>query len=156
MLSYLQCCTNHVSDDMKEYILDSNVKCRREKLNSLFSYNHTDHQFEGCKCCDLCKKLCDCTNLHFDLFDFDIQKERVFNRYRTISESQKMQLKGYLQSLLIPENTSYVPMMFPNILFEFGDLQIQQIVESADVLFTDEDVLSKVEIWSYMVAHQYQ
>ena len=56
-----------------------------------------------------------------------------------------MQLKGNLKSLLIPENTSYVPMMFPNILFEFGDLQIQQIVESANVLFTDED---KVEIWS--------
>ena len=39
------------------------------------------------------------------------------------------------------------PVSCPSILLEFGQIQIDQVLENCNNLFSSDDVLSKVEIW---------
>ena len=73
------------------------------------------------------------------------------NRVRHVSEEQRKTLKVELESLKQRTRNNVVsalkPVSCPSILLEFGQIQIDQVLENCNNLFSLDDVLSKVEIW---------
>lgn len=52
----------HVRQQMKNYC-DNNESCRRLKLfRSFLLYTYSATEYIKCRCCDICRTLCDCSN----------------------------------------------------------------------------------------------
>eukprot|EP00794_Sanderia_malayensis_P021149 gene21149-23227_t len=70
---------------------------------------------------------------------------------RTVSECEKEllieQLRTYMRNILPDEIKSCTPVSYPNIFCEFGHVQLSQVIEHCDKIFTLADVKKYVEIW---------
>ena len=55
---------------------------------------------------------------------------------------------------MLPKSVSeFIPVGTPNIFFEFGFYQIEQILKNCHQLFTIEDILSRTELWRHVHAN---
>eukprot|EP00794_Sanderia_malayensis_P001822 gene1822-2046_t len=139
---------SHCQTDMKQYI--SSNKCRRVIMENHFPGKHAKCEL-GCMCCDICMKQCHCTpSCSKALMDFeeplDIAGEE---KNRHVSDDKKKEL---LEKLNAYKNASRERVLAretvpPQLILEFTDFHVAQVVESCKFLFAIEDVLSHVEIW---------
>eukprot|EP00794_Sanderia_malayensis_P009642 gene9642-10629_t len=143
----------HSGEDIKNYVTSS--ECRRKEISSIFPCsNPTAILPKGCLCCDICAESCNCgkQSCKFGLtFSTLSVPSYIPARSRKVEPCHKKSLYAKLESYsqcLLPENLDKcTPVSYGNILLEFGNTQIQQVLENCDRIFSFEDVKSLVEIW---------
>ena len=158
---------NHVEKDMKEYVKTGD--CRRKTLLSNFenssavTYPQPMHL-----CCDNCAITCKCGSSdcgHFTRFPGSVPKNAsgVSKRTRLGTQDQKNSLfkclNNYHKSLVInlkkkSTNEQVKTLTDPQFLLGFSEVQIAQVLDNCENIFTLQDVLDKVEIWDLKHAHK--
>eukprot|EP00794_Sanderia_malayensis_P021152 gene21152-23232_t len=135
-------------EDMKDYVISNT--CRRKEITKTFPDTTTNSL--GCACCDICLKDCPCGSCNFPE-TLLLRKEEPEGdlQCRTVSECEKEllieQLRTYMRNILPDEIKSCTPVSYPNIFCEFGHVQLSQVIEHCDKIFTLADVKKYVEIW---------
>ena len=139
--------------DMKEYVQSST--CRRKFLLKYFGTS--DSQFpSGHICCDICAESCTCQGGHCNMdLHLPILVEDEEEHSRTICNEKLLELKEKLHalkktlirdSIAIKEHNASI-IGCPTKLLEFGAVQIQQVIDNAEHIFSIPDVLKHVDIW---------
>ena len=131
--------------------------CRRQELMKKFD-SYQEKNFSGCKCCDNCAKLCNCSDICCDWIT--IQKSynpKEFscisghNKKRTVSEEQKnglhKLLQEYRKKLIMDKRLS-----LSSVHNEFDSFHINQVLSNCEYLFTIHDINNCVEIWRKIYA----
>ena len=151
---------NHVDKEMKNYLKTSD--CRRKTLllnfdtGSTVSLPHPMHM-----CCDNCAIKCecgasDCGQLTTFPGTRTIESKTNCSRTRQGTVTQWTALRGLLYSyhrtlvldLIAKSNGEQVKSLTkPQVLLRFSDLQVSQVLEHVNQLFTVGDICSHVEIW---------
>lgn len=144
--------------NMKEYVKSEN-DCRRKMLMKHFDTALPSNVPSGHNCCDVCTESCKCLgdscdqDLHLPCDNESLLNETSRNP-RQVSDGQRenliCKLKRYQKKLvmkyssLTQNKTIILP---PTIFLEFGKMQIRQVIEHAEMLFTLDDILSNIDIW---------
>lgn len=122
--------TAHCDTQVKSLISES--VCHRTSISELFS-GSDNVKPEGCLCCDICNKSCDCeTHEQLQLVSFygdsmtEVSKDhKCGSTRRHVSQSQRRELQQKLveyQISLLPAHTNqFIPAGNPGILMEFGN-----------------------------------
>jgi len=142
-----------IDDSMRDYIRSQGV-CRRETLLKHFSgRGDSNYKPRGHQCCDWCAENCKCQVDHCDM-DLNLptteSKEEILQS-RNVSEEQKKLLTRKLMRLhkeIVAEVSNISKhVTYPTTLMQFGDIQIEQVIQHCDKLFSTQDILHFVEIW---------
>ena len=144
--------------------------CYREEIGQNFSAYSSDNAPTPCKCCVKCCTKCDCGpnctkgGLHFNLFDTEETSEQFTNqtsssRVRTVSEGQRTLLKTKLDCFKdavrrSASSSNFKPVSCSTLLFEFDNLQVQQLLRQCEKIFTFRDIFKLAEIWHYKHAKE--
>ena len=152
--------SSHCNQQMKQLIQIRS--CRRELVLNLFGVNKNEIQVskEKCTCCDNCALICQCGDccrtMHFGK-NAEVTVQSIPAKLRPVSDSQRQQLHqnllAYRKSLFPKSVAEFMPVGPPNIFFEFGQFQIEQVLSNCQQLFTLDDILEHVEIWRNIHAH---
>lgn len=143
------------NDDMKEYIKDASLTCRRTALFRHFDSCPKSKPL-GHNCCDKCAKICKCKDggCNVNLYLPVPETICIYKKQRTLTEEEKKKLHRKL--CLLQKNvlmtTSSSPsdhIGFRTSLMQFGKSQIQEIMENCNVLFTVGDIMEHVNIWQH-------
>ena len=139
--------------DMKEYVQSST--CRRKFLLKYFGTSHSRFP-SGHICCDICAESCTCQGVHCNMdLHLPILLEEEEEDSRAICNEKLLELKEKLNalkktlfkdSIAIKERNASI-IGCPTTLLEFGTVQIQQVVDNAEHIFSVSDVLKHVDIW---------
>ena len=145
VLFYNRLLCSKIQEEMSKFVFNVK-KCRRKCLMECFSIED-DTQFKGCLCCDVCLKFCDCDRPH------DIMEElnEIFadvRRRNRVDNEVKSKIEADLRSAFKGTVYSETPVMIPNTYFQFGEYQIQQILNNIEKIFTLEDVRQWVDTWT--------
>ena len=143
------------NDDMKEYIKDTSLTCRRTALFRHFDSSPKSKPL-GHNCCDKCVKTCKCKDGGCDVNLYLPVPETVciYKKQRTLTEEEKEKLHRKLcllhKNILMTTSSSPSDHIgFPTSLMQFGKSQIQEIMENCNVLFTVGDIMEHVNIWQH-------
>lgn len=149
-------------NDIKSYI-ESEV-CLRKLLMEHFHSKHSIHPANAIplhSCCKFCHGMCTCgqcpvvwklecndkTNFECSYFGKSEPHQRrvrvVTNENRAMLHEELLELQQSLQSNI--EVRTMVSC--PNIILEFNDFHIQQVLQSCHSIFTLQDILEFVEVW---------
>lgn len=156
----------HVDKDIKEYL--KTKKCRREFIMSIFNA-HTDHKQDH-TCCDICADACTCNDPNCKSFTkyplVHTSKDKYVpsgSRVVTLEEKTKVkdELISYSKYLLNEflgkvKGKSLDSFASPEFMLGFSTLQIQQVIDNCDKLFSIQDISNFVEIWDLQHAHRIQ
>lgn len=140
----------HCQDDIKKFIVSN--ECRRKKMQEIFPGKRNSSSVE-CACCDICLKKCHCETPCDEFLQFKMtsRESALPNHVRHVSEDQRERLKMELESLKHRTRSNVLsslkPVSCPSVLLEFGQIQVEQVLQNCNNLFTLDDILSKVEIW---------
>ena len=142
-------------DDMKEYVRDTSLTCRRIALFQHFGSSPKSKPL-GHNCCDKCAKTCKCNDggCNFNLYLPVPETICIYKEQRTLTEEDKNKLHKDL--CLLHKNilmtTSISPcdhIGFPTSIMQFGKSQIQEIMQNCNVRFTVSDIMEHVNIWQH-------
>ena len=154
-LLYNSLLTSRCDDDIKEYVYQTG--CRRLAIGKWFG--KTSHDQVDCPCCDVCVAKCECdvNQSCQQLLQFQIAKKEIADLpTRKVTKCQLESLQECLSSYLM-KRRSYIAdekvLSCYGSDFEFNDLQVNQAIKSCQYFFSIEDVMSKVEIWRNIDAH---
>ena len=141
--------------DMKNYI--KATTCRRRLLLHHFGVQTCQSDSPtGHMCCDICAESCQCQGENCCM---DLQLPTMMDdteRSRVISNEQISELKRRLNTLrktivseAIALKEQHHASMFgcPTKLLEFGNDQVQQVIDNAEHIFSISSVLKYVDIW---------
>lgn len=145
---------NHVEKDIKEFL--KTKECRRKHFGSEhFSISDPLHT-----CCDNCASKCNCNSEgcaeYTSLVVGDKAASASTQNKRHVNESQREEvekaLMRYRKSLVMnligkSPHGQVKSLTNVNTLLGFSELQIEQVVNSCETIFSLEDVLRCVEIW---------
>ncbi len=141
------------NDEMKEYVRDTSLTCRRTALFRHFEGSPRCRPL-GHNCCDNCAKSCKCKDGDCDVnLHLTVQETRhSYQKRRTITEEDKGKLHRKLclmhKNILMTKSSSPSDHVgFPTSLMQFGKSQIQEIMENCTVLFTVSDIMEYVNVW---------
>ena len=152
--------------DIKQYIKTED--CRRKTLLNNFdnstavSYPQPNHL-----CCDNCAGKCKCGSSdcgQYTRFPGSVVHENVAGvttRTRLVTLDQKTTLhkcltnyhKSLVMNLRKKSNDQVKSLTDPQFLLGFSGVQIDQVLDNCENIFTVQDVLDKVEIWDLKHAH---
>ncbi len=150
------------NNDMKTYVRPKETVCRRQYLYSFFDANPLVSDIPVWHdCCDVCAKQCECdddncnTSLNIPVMGNTSSISSANLPKRTLTETQKKQLydklllleKDILKRNVVSTDSRDISVICPNTLKEFTNVHIQQIMNSADRIFTVKDVMDNVDIW---------
>ena len=153
----------HVDQDIKSYIKSNG--CRRKQLLQYFDVNCSP-QNPAHLCCDNCSVTCECGTYECKPLVYPVCTANLHlnsQRKRSATEEQKKtlgnKLAAYHKKLctnLLQRDASGKMKFFtnPKFLLGFSDLQIRQVVEHSNELFSVSDICSVVEIWD--VEHAFE
>ena len=153
----------HVDQDIKSYIKSNG--CRRKQLLQYFDVDCSP-QNPAHLCCDNCSVMCECGTyeckpLAYPLCRADLHLNS--KRKRSATEEQKTtlvnKLAAYHKKLhtnLLQRDASGKMKFFtnPKFLLGFSDLQIQQVAEHCNELFSVSHICTVVEIWDMQHAFE--
>ena len=137
--------------------------CYREEMGQNFSAYSSDNAPALCKCCVKCCPKCDCgpncskSGLHFNLFDIKETSEEFTHqtdcsRVRTISDGQRTLLRTRLhcfRDAIRSGSGDFKLVSCSTVLYEFDNLQVQQLINNCEKIFTLRDIFKLAEIWRY-------
>lgn len=144
----------HVDKDIKKYI--NSKDCRRQCL--LQEFGHSSSTVTGHNCCDNCAKTCNCGSdaCHTIGYPSPARKQYTIRFERVVSDSQKQELQTelikYHKSLVAELVSKHASGIVPSqtslpMLIGFSELQISQVLEHCNHLFSLQDVHHFIEIW---------
>ncbi len=148
----------HSDADMKNYVVSTT--CRQKEISSIFP-SVPSSQVKGCLCCDICARECKCGGQMCTSLDFEFASEQEDQCHalqsRPVTPEQRSELffklESYRQTLL-PANISSCPQVsFATSLFEFGDVQIKQVLTNCNKIFGFNDIKKYIEIWRMVHAN---
>lgn len=151
--------SSHCNCQMKQ--LMHTKSCKREFIVNLFCVTKGEIQEKNCMCCTNCALLCQCNDpvqtMEFGTNSSERSRCDISVKTRPVSDAQQRQLHEKLlayRKTLIPKTvTEFMPVGPPNVFFEFGQFQIDQVLNNCKHLFTMADILEHVEIWRYIHAN---
>ena len=134
----------HCDTQIKE-VLETKT-CRRNMVAKFFPSASNVQKPEGCMCCDLCSKICDCLqHTEVRILPFKVNHMSVQPPTRHVSEAERSLLYEKLlayRSTLLPNSTKeFLPVGTTVILHEFDYHHINQVMSKCEHLFTIEDVI---------------
>lgn len=137
------------------------IYCKREFIVNLFCVTKDEIQEKNCMCCTNCALLCQCNDpietMEFGTNSSERSRSDISVKTRPVSDAQQLQLHEKLlayRKTQIPKTvTEFMPVGPPNVFFEFGQFQIDQVLNNCKHLFTMPDILEHVEIWRYINAN---
>ena len=124
-------------------------------LVEAFDYKSLDMQPKH-NCCDNCIKVCQCEECPSFVglsVPEDVSEVKDSGNTRPVTAQQKDHLRSELllfRNNLIQNHSSE---MQNTVMMEFGNIQIQQVINNCHKLFTLEDVKKCVEVWRNNHAH---
>jgi hypothetical protein len=157
---------NHVESDIKSYVIKDD-KCRRKALLMHFEEDPTTQQVLHL-CCDYCASKCECGTPEcgkFTTFPLDESVTEPESKLRSRdATSQQIELvhkqltlyhKKIVTDLLnTTAKTDLRTLTGIPLLLGFSDIQIQQVVDNIEHIFTISDICCFVEIWDMTHAHK--
>lgn len=155
---------SHVEQDMKLYLKTS--ECRRKYLLQFF-----DVQFSPKTplhlCCDNCSIICKCGDADCKILSYPAPSIEPSGTnsgmHRNVSSEQlerlKCELCEFQKGLLsdfVKRDASATLKVFnhPKFILGFSNIQISQVLDHADKLFTIDDICQHVEIWDLYHANK--
>ena len=147
------------SSEMKKFVQSST--CRKDSIAENVPVNHGQIT-KVCCCCDVCLSKCECKSpcdkkyAQFGKITTDMSTN-IAKKSRVVSADQRRVLKSKLTAYdelhkRVTRNT-VKPISYPSLLLEFGNFQIQQVINKCGNLFTLEDILDNIEIWRIVHAN---
>ncbi|CAB3982612.1 Hypothetical predicted protein [Paramuricea clavata] len=154
----------HVDREMKLYLETSN--CRRKFLLQFFDAQLTPKEPLHL-CCDNCSHICNCGSENCNILSYPNPVTEASNNKSTkqhkVSPENAEQLRSdlyhfykSLMSDIVKRDASGKLKIFthPKFVLGFSNIQISQVINNADKLFTIEDICNHVEIWD--IHHAYK
>ena len=156
---------NHVEQDIKSYI--KNDVCRQKTILKHFEETSTTQPVLHL-CCDYCAGKCECGSP--DCGTLTAYPSRVMTK-EPGSQSRLRDITNQQREAVHKELTIYYKMLISNLvstaaktelktltnislLLGFSELQIQQVLDNLDKLFSLSDICKFVEIWDQMHANK--
>ena len=152
-----------MDQDIKSYIKSND--CRRKQLLQYFDVDCSP-QNPAHLCCDNCSVMCECGTYECKPLTYPLCRADLHlnsQRKRSATEEQKKTLENKLAAYckklhtnLLQRDASGKMKFFtnPKFLLGFSDLQIQQVTEHCNELFSVSDICSVVEIWDMQHAFE--
>lgn len=152
--------TLRVADsNMKEYVKSDS--CRRKLLLKHFDTQLPLDLPTGHNCCDICTLNCQCQGSYWDIDLHMPCMTEIFSscanqRCRTVYEDQRkaltielqlLQKKLVMKAVVGDENNAVIAVSYPNVILEFGQEQINQILNHVETIFTLNDLRENVDFW---------
>lgn len=149
VLYYNGVLTAHISDEMRNYCYNT-TECHRKFLDELFGQK-TRYAFAGCECCSICLKFCDCGGVHDGMIElYAGEQSATKNIYRrNIPNKIKEEIKSHLVDISKCQISANCPSMLPTAFFQFGHLQIQQVLDNLEFISNMEELRKYVEVWQF-------
>ena len=152
--------TLRVADsNMKEYVKSDS--CRRKLLLKHFDTQLPLDLPTVHNCCDICTLSCQCQGSYCDVdlhmpFLTEVFSSCATQQCRKVSEDQRktltiklqlLQKKLMMKAVVGDEGNAAVTVSYPNVLLEFGQEQINQILNHVETIFTLNDLHENVDFW---------
>ena len=154
---------SHVAQEMKLYLKTS--ECRRKYLLQFFDV-HFIPKTPLHLCCDNCCLVCSCGGKKCNKLSYPAPSVEISNpksgMQRNISSEQlerlRSELYGFhkelLSDILKRDGSAKLKLLnHPKYILGFSEIQITQIIDLAEKLFTIDDICKYVEIWDLHHAH---
>lgn len=156
----------HVEKDIKGYL--KTQSCRRQFILNFFNAKSTNKQDHTC--CDVCADACNCglpeckTFASYPTLSSDCSKY-VSSSHRKVTMEQKLKVRHelleysqYLLTVLLGKikGQAFDSFSNPQFMLGFSHMQIKQVIENCDHLFSIQDISHYVEIWDIKHAHKIQ
>lgn len=148
----------HVCQDIREYVKLKD--CRRRCLLKHFAYDETATPVIPHLCCDNCAQACKCglpdCGKYLITYSSVLPSHDSPGTERNVTMEQKTELlkllTNYHKSLVmkfLSEHAQGDVKTLTNLplLIGFSDVQISQVVDNCNKLFTMDDVYKRIEIW---------
>ncbi len=151
---------NHVEQDIKSYI--KNDACRQKTILKHFEETSTTQPVLHL-CCDYCAGKCECGTLTAYPSKVMIKEPDSQSRLGDITNQQReavhKELTIYYKMLIsnlvsTAAKTELKTLANISLLLGFLELQIQQVLDNLDKLFSLSDICKFVEIWDQMHANK--
>ena len=157
---------NHVDKDMKHYVKTGEC-CRKTLLHNFDGTSTLDTPQPVHMCCDNCSADCKCGTSdcgHLTKFPAlnGTANESLPSRTRQGTKEQETAVyehlyryhKSLVMELVAKTGEDLKALTNPQILLGISEIQISQVLENIDKLFTIDDVCSSVEIWHMKHAYK--
>jgi ATP-dependent DNA helicase RecQ len=145
---------SHCSQEMKELVLDED-ECRRKVLMKAFGYDCQELQPKH-NCCDNCVKVCQClecpSHVGLQVPAGEDSCSRHTGKIRSVTDADRLALKDQLKQYhdaILKEHARVMSntVSIPSAIIEFGSLQMKQILDNCNKMFSLGDVTSHVDVW---------